>query len=85
MEEVEVTLEMLEQLVDLVVVVLGMEELEQVVLHKHLLMDFHQLFKVMLVVPEHQAVINLARCLVVAVVPVEQDRNTNRPASGQNW
>ena len=67
---VEVTLEMLEHLVDLVVVVLDMEELEQVVLHKHLLMDFHQLFRVMRVVPEHQAVMLLARCLVVAVVPL---------------
>ena len=58
------------KLVVLVVAVLGMEEMEQVVLHKHLLTDFHRLLKVTLVVLELQVVINLALCLVVEVVPV---------------
>tara|TARA_R100000005_G_C4861711_1_gene122763 strand:- start:198 stop:596 length:399 start_codon:yes stop_codon:yes gene_type:complete len=58
------------KLVDLVVVVLGMEEMEELVLHKHLLMEFHRLLKVTLVVLELQAVINLALCLVVEVVLV---------------
>tara|TARA_Y100000592_G_C5376226_1_gene271102 strand:+ start:440 stop:793 length:354 start_codon:yes stop_codon:yes gene_type:complete len=54
----------------LVAVEMVMQDLEQVVLHKHLLTDFHRLLKVTLVVLELQALINLALCLVVEVVPV---------------
>jgi hypothetical protein len=68
--EVEVTVIILVSLVVLVAVEMVMQELEQVVLHKHLLTDFHRLLKVTLVVLELQALINLALCLVVEVVLV---------------
>jgi hypothetical protein len=68
--EVEVTVIILVSLVVLVAVEMVIMELDQVVLHKHLLTDFHRLLKVTLVVLELQALINLALCLVVEVVPV---------------
>tara|TARA_Y100000004_G_scaffold156377_1_gene181484 strand:+ start:146 stop:535 length:390 start_codon:yes stop_codon:yes gene_type:complete len=57
-------------MVPLVVVDVDMVEVVQVVPHKHLLITYHQLLKVMRVVMEHQAHLKLRQCLVVEAVQV---------------